>query len=62
LFKNISGWTMARDLVTDLTIFPFRYALNRLKHPAPNMDQASSRLKSDQYELDKKNKLLLQTS
>jgi len=62
LFKNISGWTMARDLVTDLTIFPFRYALNRLKHPAPTMEQTNAILKSDQQALDKKNIIQLQSS
>jgi ubiquinone biosynthesis protein len=36
LYKNISGWTMAKDLVTDFAIFPFRYTYNRIM--SPNLD------------------------
>lgn len=38
LYKDISGWTMARDFVTDFAMFPLRYAYNRLTHPALNTD------------------------
>jgi predicted unusual protein kinase regulating ubiquinone biosynthesis (AarF/ABC1/UbiB family) len=32
LYKEISGWTMARDFVSDCALFPLRYAYNRLTH------------------------------
>jgi hypothetical protein len=36
LYKDISGWTMASDFMSDVAMFPFRYAYNRLTHPALN--------------------------
>lgn len=36
LYKDISGWTMARDFMSDVAMFPLRYAYNRLTHPALN--------------------------
>ncbi len=30
LYKEISGWTMARDLFSDIALFPFRYTYNRI--------------------------------
>lgn len=30
LYKNISGWTMARDLVMDVALFPLRYTYHRM--------------------------------
>ena len=34
LYKNISGWTMTRDLLTDVALFPFRYTYNRIMSPS----------------------------
>jgi predicted unusual protein kinase regulating ubiquinone biosynthesis (AarF/ABC1/UbiB family) len=42
LYKNISGWTMAKDLVTDLTVFPFRYTYNRIM--SPNVDHLDPKI------------------
>ncbi|MFT6265445.1 MAG: putative unusual protein kinase regulating ubiquinone biosynthesis (AarF/ABC1/UbiB family) [Oleiphilaceae bacterium] len=42
LYKDISGWTMARDFVSDFALFPFRFAYNRLTHPALNSDTKST--------------------
>lgn len=42
LYKNISGWTMAKDLVTDLAIFPFRYTYNRIM--SPNLDHLDPKI------------------
>jgi len=33
LYKNISGWTMTKDLVSDLALFPLRYTFNRITRP-----------------------------
>jgi hypothetical protein len=30
LYQNISGWTMAKDLVSNVTLFPFRYTYHRV--------------------------------
>jgi len=38
LYKNISGWTMTRDLVSDLALFPLRYTFNRITRPNIPLD------------------------
>jgi predicted unusual protein kinase regulating ubiquinone biosynthesis (AarF/ABC1/UbiB family) len=38
LYKNISGWTMAKDLAADLALFPFRYTFNRITKPSVHLD------------------------
>jgi len=41
LYKNISGWTMARDFVSDIAIFPFRYTYNRIISPSFNTETSA---------------------
>ena len=47
LYKNISGWTMTKDLVTDLAIFPFRYTYNRIMSPNPDYADPKHMNKND---------------
>jgi len=39
LYQDISGWTMARDFVSDLALFPFRYAFNRMTGPSFSVEK-----------------------
>jgi len=32
LYNNLSGWTMARDLASDVALFPFKYIFNKLTY------------------------------
>jgi len=51
LYKDISGWTMARDFVSDVAMFPFRYAYNRLTHPTLNNDVKTEIIKPNSPKL-----------
>ncbi len=38
LYKGISGWTMLKDLCTDVALFPFRYTYHRITRPNPHIE------------------------
>ena len=48
LYNNISGWTMARDLASDVAFFPLRYAYNRLTQPTKNSAKHTKLVKTTQ--------------
>jgi ubiquinone biosynthesis protein len=38
LYKGISGWAIASDMLKDTVMFPLRFTLNQFRSPAPQVD------------------------